>query len=73
MKPNEHDPRGYKVVYFDERYEGYVTCFNSYRYKQAKLYKDMRTANEQRWGKRPRYYILPMRKKDREIWKKTPF
>ncbi len=73
MKPDENNPNGYKVVYFNRQSRSYITCYNSFQYHKAKLYKDKTVAREQRWKNKNNYIILPMRKKDKRIWKKVPF
>ena len=73
MKPNEHDPRGYKVVYVDPSKDGLVTCLYTCQYHVAKRFKDWNVAQEQRRVKKRRYYILPMRRKDKKEWHNLPF
>ena len=72
MRPDEHNPNGFMVVYIGEDGKK-VVCFNTFRYKAAKRYKDGRVAREQRSKYRNRYYIQPMTRKDRIKWKSLPF
>lgn len=72
MRPDEHNPNGFMVVYIGED-GNRVVCFNTFRYKAAKRYKDGRVAREQRNKYRNRYYIQPMTRKDKIKWKSLPF
>lgn len=72
MKPDEHNPNGYMVVYIGMDGKEMV-CFNTFRYSVAKRYKDGRVAKEQRYKYRNRYYIQPMKRKDKIKWKSLPF
>ena len=73
MKPTDQDPRGYKVVYMDPYQKGFITCMYTYRYHAAKRFKDWNVAQEQRRKEKRRYYIFPLRKKDKKEWRELPF
>lgn len=73
MKPTEHSPNGYKVICKHTQNGHSAVCFNTHRYKVAKRYKDECTAREQRRKHKYRYYILPMSKKDKRVWRSLPF
>ena len=73
MKPNEHNPNGYKVVCLYGKGQRSTICLHTYRYKVAKRYKDKWTALGQRSKYKYRYYILPLTKKDKREWRSLPF
>ena len=81
MKPNLHNPYGYKVCYQEKGSSVYIRYFLTYTYKQAVTamqgyihYPPV----ERETGRKlnhPRWYIFPVTRKEvlRGIWRECPF
>jgi len=81
MKPNIHNPYGYKICYQEKAKKELIKHFQTYTYRQARLVKDMfhrfpqRSKIDQHKLKKPTWYIIPITKKEFRdgIWRSVPY
>ena len=81
MKPNPHNPYGYKVCYQEKGSSVYIRYFLTYTYKQAVAVMQgyiRYPPTERETGRQlnhPRWFIFPITKKEvlRGIWREGPF
>ena len=81
MKPNLHNPYGYKVCYKEKGSKEYIRHFLTYTYqqaKQAKLYYikyPQHSREDDHPLKNPQWVIIPIKKSEVRagIWHEVPF
>ena len=81
MKPNLHNPYGYKVCYKEKGSKDYIRHFLTYTYqqaKQAKLYYikyPQHSREDDHPLKNPQWVIIPIKKSEVRagIWHEVPF
>ncbi len=81
MKPDLHNPYGYKVCYRERRSKRIVRYFIVHSYKSAVSMKQLyiryppRERETNRQLNRPTWLILPITRKEvlRGIWRECPF
>ena len=82
MKPDLHNPYGYKICYKEKGSKELVTTFMVHSYKKAKYIKEMYaklrpvyTYPNEKPLKKPTWFIIPITRKEVRdgIWRQCPF
>ena len=75
MKPNVHNPYGYKVCYKEKRSRRYVRCFKTHTYRQAIQAKNYYLRYPPKGAKKPAWFVIPIKKSEVRagIWREDPF